>query len=76
MISRSDLIREAKQELVMRRKVWKRVTSSEDRFIDPVHQLRYDKMKLTEDILTAMTDAEFHKILARINQEDGQKSLF
>jgi len=70
MTSRSNLIAEIKTELTMRRKVWKRVTGSQDRFIDPSHQRRYDILSNLLAVMEAMTSREFEAINARMKQEE------
>jgi hypothetical protein len=68
--NRATLIAEIKTELGMRRKVWKRVTGSQDRFIDPSHQRRYDTLNDLLAVMEAMTSREFEVISARMKQEE------
>ena len=68
--SKAALIAEIKSELAMRRKVWKRVTGSQDRFIDEAHQRRYNTMNDVLSVLEAMTSREFEVIKARMKQEE------
>lgn len=68
--NRATIIAELKTELTMRRKVWKRITGSQDRFIDASHQRRYNVMNDTLLVLEAMTSREFEAIVARMKQEE------
>jgi hypothetical protein len=68
--NRATIIAELKTELTMRRKVWKRITGSQDRFIDASHQRRYNVMNDTLLVLEAMTSREFEAINARMKQEE------
>jgi len=68
--NRATIIAEVKTELGMRRKVWKRVTGSQDRFIDPSHQRRYDTMNDLLSVMEAMTSREFEAINARMAKSE------
>ena len=68
--NRATIIAELKTELAMRRKVWKRVTGSQDRFINAGHQRRYNVLNDCLAVLEAMTSREFEAIVARMKQEE------
>ena len=74
--NRATLIAEIKTELLLRRKVWKRVTGSQDRFIDSQHQRRYDIMAELLAVMEAMTSREFEAIKDRMKQEEPPPTLF
>lgn len=68
--NRATIIAELKTELAMRRKVWKRITGSQDRFIDASHQRRYNVLNDALLVLETMTSREFEAIVARMKQEE------
>lgn len=73
----SEMRKELRRELVMRRKVWQRVPGMAESFVSMEHQKKYDVLKQLSEILEYTKPAVFYVVLksAETNQANQQRNL-
>jgi hypothetical protein len=72
-VTKKQIIAELSRESAMRRKVWKR---QGDYFVNREHQNQYDAIECAIRIFQALTDAEYNRLAAVVNEPTVQKELF
>lgn len=65
-------IKELKLEINMRKKVWRRISGKEHKFIDITQQQRYNTMRLILKVLSEMSPNELEAIVKRIQSKSIQ----
>lgn len=72
-MNKEKFIKELRDELAMRRKVWTRISGFQTQFVSVEHQRKYDLLFDLEKILEEMTDREFLAISDRIERKKADK---